>query len=213
MQSLTRTQVNWYQRAWWLSLFTLGYMLLEGVVSTLWGAASESLTLFVFGLDSFIEVTSALGVAYMIYRIQRSPHTARAPFEIRALRITGWCLFALAAGLTVMAAVNIYTAHKPEATVSGVVISLISIAAMWLLMQAKLIVGRNLDSEPIIADASCTKVCLYMSLVLLAASLIYQVTGIGYVDSIGTLGLVYFSVKEGKESLDKASGKETCECD
>ncbi len=213
MQTLTRTQTNWYQRAWWLSLFTLGYMLLEGVVSTLWGAHDESLTLFGFGVDSFIEVISAIGVAYMIYRIQRNPHTSRAPFETSALRITGWCLYALAAGLTLIAAVNIYTAHKPETTMSGIVISLVSIGMMWLLMQSKLSIGRKLESEPIIADANCTRVCLYMSLVLLAASVIYQVTGIGYVDSLGTLGLVYFSFKEGREALDKASGKETCECD
>ncbi len=86
----------------------------------------------------------------------------------------------------------------------GLVISLISIAAMWLLVSAKRRVGRALDSAPILADANCTLVCIYMSLVLLAASLIYQFTGFGFVDSLGALGLIYFSVNEGRESFEKA---------
>jgi len=50
-----------------------------------------------------------------------------------------------------------------------------------------------------------------MSLVLLAASLIYQISGFGFVDSIGSLGLIYFSISEGKESFEKANNLE-CDC-
>jgi divalent metal cation (Fe/Co/Zn/Cd) transporter len=73
-------------------------------------------------------------------------------------------------------------------------------------------VGRALDSAPILADANCTLVCIYMSLVLLAASLIYGLTGFGFVDSIGALGLIYFSFNEGMESIEKAKGME-CDCE
>ena len=55
-------------------------------------------------------------------------------------------------------------------------------------------------------------VCIYMSLVLLAASLIYELTGIGFVDSLGALGLIYFAVSEGREAFEKARGLETCSC-
>jgi hypothetical protein len=51
-----------------------------------------------------------------------------------------------------------------------------------------------------------------MSLVLLAASLIYQLTGFGFIDSLGAIGLIYFSIREGKESFEKAAGLE-CECE
>jgi len=72
-------------------------------------------------------------------------------------------------------------------------------------------VGHALKSAPILADANCTMVCIYMSLVLLAASLIYQFTGFGFVDSLGAIGLIYFSINEGKESFEKAKGME-CDC-
>ncbi|MDD2923019.1 MAG: hypothetical protein PHQ36_12110, partial [Anaerolineales bacterium] len=72
--------------------------------------------------------------------------------------------------------------------------------------------GRALNSLPILADANCTLVCIYMSLILLASSFIYELTGFGFIDSIGALGLIYFSVKEGRESFDKANGLE-CSCE
>jgi divalent metal cation (Fe/Co/Zn/Cd) transporter len=100
------------------------------------------------------------------------------------------------------------TAHQPSTTLPGLVISLISIAAMWALVAGKRRVGHALHSAPILADANCTLVCIYMSLVLLASSLIYQLTGFGLVDSLGALGLIYFSVNEGKEAFEKAAGME-----
>ena len=51
-----------------------------------------------------------------------------------------------------------------------------------------------------------------MSLVLLAASILYELTGFAYADAIGAAGLVYLSVREGKESFEKARGKE-CNCE
>jgi divalent metal cation (Fe/Co/Zn/Cd) transporter len=94
----------------------------------------------------------------------------------------------------------------------GLIISVISIAVMGLLVAGKRKVGRTLNSAPILADANCTMVCIYMSVVLLASSLVYEVTGFGFVDSIGAAGLIYFSYNEGKESFEKAAGMEDC-CD
>ena len=109
--------------------------------------------------------------------------------------------------------VNLITGHKPETSLPGVIISLVSIAVMWALVAAKRRVGRRLDSAPILADANCTLVCIYMSLVLLAASLVYQLTGFGFIDSLGAIGLIYFSVREGREAFEKArSLSDACQC-
>ena len=77
-------------------------------------------------------------------------------------------------------------------------------------MKAKKGVGIKLDSEPIISDSNCTKVCVYMSIVLLVSSLIYELTGFAYADAIGAAGLIYFSISEGKEAFEKAKGKDGC---
>jgi len=212
MTALTTSANRYWQYALWLAIFTIGYNLLEGLISVAFGVQDEALTLFGFGVDSFIEVMSGIGILAMVLRIRHNPDTPRSHFERTALRITGSAFYLLAAGLTVTAAYNLITAHKPTTTVPGLIISIISIAIMWALVSGKRRVGRALDSSPILADANCTLVCVYMSLVLLAASFVYQLTGFGFVDSLGALGLIYFSIREGKESLEKAAGlEESCE--
>jgi divalent metal cation (Fe/Co/Zn/Cd) transporter len=212
MTSLTQSTNKYWQYALWLALFTIFYNLLEGLVSIAFGVQDETLTLFGFGVDSFIEVMSGLGILAMVLRIRQNPDTPRSQFERTALRITGTAFYLLAAGLAITAAYNLSAGHKPTTTLPGLIISLVSIASMWALVSGKRKVGRALDSSPILADANCTLVCIYMSLVLLAASLVYQLTGFGFVDSLGALGLIYFSVREGKESFEKAAGLE-CSCE
>jgi len=211
MATLTQPSINRYWTyALWLAFFKIFYNLLEGLVSLFFGVSDEALTLFGFGVDSFIEVMSGIGILAMVLRIRQHPDTSRSQFEKTALRITGASFYLLAAGLAVSAMYNIFTAHRPETTVPGLIISMISIAVMGALVMGKRKVGRALNSSPILADANCTMVCIYMSLVLLASSVIYELTGIGLVDSVGALGLIYFSYTEGKESFEKAAGMEDC---
>jgi divalent metal cation (Fe/Co/Zn/Cd) transporter len=201
-----------YDRAYLLSLFTIFYNVIEGVVSMLLGYEDETLTLFGFGVDSFIEVLSGIGIAVMIRRIRQNPDSPKSEFEIKALKITGSAFYLLSAGLLAGIIVNLVNQHKPEATIWGIVISLISIAVMIWLMNAKKSTGKKLNSDPIIADANCTKVCVYMSVVLLISSLIYELTGFAYADAFGAAGLIWFSISEGKEAFEKAKGK-SCSCD
>ena len=200
-----------YKRAFGLSLFTIGYNIIEGFVSMMFGYQDETLALFGFGVDSFIEVLSGVGIAVMILRIKHNQVSQKSRFEVRALKITGTAFYILSAGLLIGIAANLIEHHKPETTVWGIIVSIVSIAVMIWLMLAKRKVGKKLHSEPIIADSNCTKICVYMSLVLLVSSLIYELTGFAYADVIGAAGLIYFSVSEGKESFEKARGKE-CSC-
>lgn len=196
-----------YSHAFRLSLFTIFYNVIEGVVSMAMGYRDETLALFGFGVDSFIEVLSGVGIAVMIMRIRRNPLERRNSFEISALRITGAAFYILSVGLFAGIIVNFVTGHRPETTVWGIIISLISIIVMMWLMIAKRNVGRKLDSEPIICDANCTKTCVYMSVVLLLSSLIYELTGFPYADAIGAAGLIYFSISEGREAFEKANAR------
>ena len=200
-----------FKRAYLLSLFTIFYNIIEGIASVLLGYEDETLALMGFGVDSFIEVMSGIGIAVMIIRMRKNPGSPKSTFETTALRITGTAFYILSAGLLTGIIINLVTRHKPETTFWGVIISLISIAVMVWLMYAKRKTGKKLKSEPVIADSNCTKVCVYMSLVLLASSLIYEITGFAYADVIGAAGLIYFSISEGKEAFEKARGKE-CEC-
>jgi divalent metal cation (Fe/Co/Zn/Cd) transporter len=200
-----------YRKAYYLSLFTIFYNIVEGLVSIALGYSDETLTLFGFGADSFIEVISGIGIAVMIIRIRNHPESVVSEFETRALKVTGSAFYLLAVTLAAGTVINIIRHHKPETTFWGIVISLISIIVMSWLMISKRRTGKKLNSEPVLADANCTMVCIYMSFVLLASSLIYEFTGFAYADALGAAGLIYFSISEGREAFEKARGKQ-CAC-
>lgn len=202
-----------YNIAFALSIFTIIYNLAEGLISTYLGFEDESLALFGFGSDSFIEVISGIGIAHMIIRIQLRPETKRDNFEKTALRITGFAFYLLVLTLVISSIYNIWSGHKPLTTFWGVIISTISILVMWFLVVSKRNVGKKLSSDPILADANCTMVCIYMSIILLISSGIYELTNISFIDSLGTLGLSYFAFKEGKECFEKANKDTDCTSD
>jgi hypothetical protein len=199
-------------RANLLALFTIGFNLVEGIVSIWLGAAGETLALFGFGVDSFIEVMSAVGVWHMIRRIRNSGGGTRDSFEQRALRITGLAFYVLTLGLVLTTILSLARQHQPETTLWGIVVSLVSISIMWLLIHHKTRVGLALDSPAILADAACSRACVYLSLVLLLASLGFQLTGMGSLDAIGALLIAWLAGKEGRESFAKAKGL-SCLCE
>lgn len=196
-----------------LALVTIVYNIGEGVISVLFGLEDESMSLFGFGLDSFVEVVSGIGIWHMVRRIRQNGGENPDRFEQRALRITGAGFYVLTAGLAVTSVVDLYRGHKPENTFWGIVISLVSICTMWLLIRAKVSVGRKLNSEAILADAACTRACLQLSVVLLIASAGYRLTGLGGIDSVGALIIGGLCFREGKEAFEKArSGTFACTC-
>jgi divalent metal cation (Fe/Co/Zn/Cd) transporter len=201
-----------YRTAYILAMVTIFYNLAEGLVSMWFGYADETLALFGFGVDSLVEVVSSIGVWHMIRRIRSSPDTNPDAFEQRALRITGGSFYALAMGLLITACINLYQHHKPETTFWGIIIACIAIVSMWLLTHYKMKVGRLLDSNAILADAACSRVCLYLSVILLATSIAYELTGIGSLDAIGTIFIAWLSWKEGREAFQKAKGISCCCC-
>ena len=200
-----------YRDANLLALITIYYNLFEGAVSIFFGFQDQTLSLFGFGLDSFVEVMSGIGIWHMIRRIRQSTDGKVDPFERQALKITGTSFYLLAVGLTATALYNFYTGHHPKTTFWGIIISLVSIGFMWMLIHFKVKVGSALNSRSILSDAACSRACLILSVILLAASLCYEITGFGGIDSLGSVIIAWLSFKEGREAFEKAGGKE-CNC-
>jgi len=205
---------NLIKKAFVLSLITIFYNIAEGVISVYFGSGDDTLALLGFGVDSFVEVISGIGIAHMIIRMKYSKVESRDVFEKTALRITGTAFYLLTVGLVIGSVLNVINNAKPASTLPGIIIAAISIITMYWLMTAKLKVGKSLNSDAIIADANCTKTCFYLSFILLAASGLYELFSIAYFDILGSLGIAYFAFKEGKEAFEKMkSGKLMCNCD
>ncbi|MCF8235654.1 MAG: cation transporter [Bacteroidales bacterium] len=196
-----------------LSLVTIFYNLVEGLISIYFGLDDETLALLGFGVDSFVEVISGIGILHMIIRMKRigDDPASRDKFERTALRITGFAFYLLTAGLVFGAIANVIQGSQPETTVVGIIISSISIATMWFLMYYKKKIGKQLNSDAIIADANCTKTCFYLSIILLASSGLYEIFRIPYIDVIGSLAIAWFAFSEGREAFEK-SRSQTLSC-
>jgi hypothetical protein len=72
-----------------LAVFYVVHNLAEGVFSVDFGLQDEALTLFGFGIDSFVEALSGLGIFAMVLRIRQHPEAEKTRFERTALRVTG----------------------------------------------------------------------------------------------------------------------------
>ena len=205
---------NLIKKAFILSLITIFYNIVEGIISVYFGTGDETLALLGFGVDSFVEVISGIGIAHMILRMRYSKVRSRDSFEKTALKITGTSFYLLTIGLIIGSVFNIINDIKPTTTIPGIVVASISILTMYWLMSSKLKVGKELKSDAIIADANCTKTCFYLSFILLGASGLYELFNIAYFDIIGSLGIAYFAFSEGKEAFEKVkSGNFSCSCE
>jgi divalent metal cation (Fe/Co/Zn/Cd) transporter len=206
------TRARLYARATQLAVFTIGYNVIEGLVSVFFGLQDDTVALFGFGLDSFVEVISGVGIWHMLRRLRASADGDGVDaFEKTALRVTGTAFYLLTGGLILTAVGNLLSARAPETTFWGIVVAGVSIVTMWLLIRLKLAVGRALGSAAIVADANCTRACLALSFVLLASSLGYAATGIRHIDTLGALVIAALAWREGRESFEKSRGG-TCGC-
>jgi len=209
---LNTQKETFYRWANALALITVFYNLIEGVVSVFFGYEDGTIALFGFGIDSFVEVISGLGIWHMIYRMRQNSSEDHDAFEKTALKVTGTAFYILTAGLIFTASINLYQGHKPVTTVWGIIVSAVSILSMWLLIHYKLKIGRRFNSRALIADAHCTRACMYLSVVLLVSSIGYELTGTGMLDALGAVGIAVLSFREGREAFEKSKGVAVCGC-
>ena len=185
-------QDQWRRRALWLSALTIAYNLVVGVVSMAFGWADDSIALFGFGADSFIEVASALLV---LWKLLDHGNLAR---ERKATLGIGRLFLALATGMAGGALLQLMARHHPPTTVPGLVISALSLACMVFLWRAKRQAAQALDSATLEADAACSLACIQLSTVLFAGSLLFLLLpGLWWVDAAAALGLALLIGREG----------------
>ncbi len=194
--------VGWARTLAWI---TVGYNLIEGLVSMGFGASDESVALFGFGADSFIEVGSALLVLWRFRREASSRSEDQAARERRATAGIAWLFLALAAGTAAGAIVQLVGRRHPETTVPGLAIALASIAFMLWLWHEKRLAAAALSSRTLAGDAACSMVCVKLSLVLLAGSVVFIVApALWWADAVAAIVLATMIAREGWEMLAAA---------
>ncbi|MGJ3192270.1 cation diffusion facilitator family transporter [Paenarthrobacter sp. FR1] len=170
---------------------TITYNVIEAVVALWAGGVADSSALIGFGLDSVIEVTSALALSWQF--------SAKDPErrEHLTLRIIAISFFALAAFVAVDAFRSLTGAGEAQHSTPGIVIAALSLAIMPVLSWAQRRAGRELGSRTAVADSKQTLLCTYLSAVLLIGLVLNSTLGWWWADAGAALVIAGIAVREG----------------
>ncbi|MDQ0731174.1 cation diffusion facilitator family transporter [Arthrobacter sp. B1I2] len=174
-----------------LAATTITYNILEAIAALWAGGTADSSALIGFGLDSVIEVTSALALSWQF--------SAKDPErrEHLALRVIAVSFFALAAFVAVEAIRSLAGAGEARHSVPGIVIAALSLAIMPVLSWAQRRAGRELGSRTAVADSKQTLLCTYLSAVLLAGLVLNSTMGWWWADAGAALVIAGIAIREG----------------
>lgn len=174
-----------------LVAFTIVYNAVEGLLSLAAGAVADSSALIGFGLDSLVEMSSAVVVAW---QFSGGRHDER---ERAALRLIAFSFLALAAVVTVDAVTSLVTRDAPDPSAIGIVIAVASLMVMPTVSLVQRRAGLEVASHSAVADSKQTLLCSYMSAVLLVALLANSLAGWWWADPIGALAIAGLAAREG----------------
>ena len=178
---------------------TVSYNAAEGVVAIAAGLAAGSVALTGFGIDSVIEVTSG---ALLWWRLRAELGSAPLgpTVERRASRGAGFLLLALGVYIITDAARLLLTGNRPESSLVGIVLMVLSLIVMPLLARAKLAVAAKLESRALRADAHETIVCAWLSATTLLGLGLNALLGWWWADPVAALAMLPLIVREGIEA-------------
>lgn len=183
-----------------LAWATIAWNVLEAVVAISAGLVAGSLALVGFGIDSSIEVFAAVVVLWRLRGVDEER-------EEKALKLIALPFFALGAYVVVEAVRDLLADNDPDTSPVGIGIAVASLAVMPALAAAKKRVGVRLGNRTVIADAAETRLCAYLSVVLLAGLVLDATVGWWWADPVAALGIAFLAVREGREAWE---GEDCC---
>jgi divalent metal cation (Fe/Co/Zn/Cd) transporter len=196
------------RQAFWLEWLTIAWMLIEALVALWSGYIAHSVTLIAFGFDSVIELISAGILVWRLTVELRHGQAFSEEAEQRASKIGGVLLFALAAYVVMSAGWSLWTQRAEEFSIPGLLVALVAIPTMYVLAKLKIAIAERIGSRALRADAVESITCGWLSVVVVIGLTAQYLIGAWWVDSITSLGIVWFLVKEGREAW---AGEECCD--
>lgn len=181
------------ERAVRLAWATIVWNVVEAVVAIAAGTAASSIALIGFGLDSTVEVMSAVVIVWQFRGLAEDR-------ERRALKLIAMSFFALAAYVGVQAIIDLLRRSEPKSSTVGIGLAIASMIVMPMLARAKRRNGNAMGSATVVADSNQTKLCAYLSAILLAGLILNATAGWWWADPLAALAIAGLAVNEGREA-------------
>ena len=152
---------------------TVAWMVIELVVAIWAGVVARSVALTTFGIDSALELFTALVVLrQLILHTQRATDEELDARERQASRLVGLGLYGLIAYIVASSAWSLASGSRPQSSPVGLALACAALIVMPVLWRWRLVLAGRLDSPALRADAACSLVCVYLSVTLLAGLLL-----------------------------------------
>lgn len=191
-----------------LNNLTIGWNVVEGVVAVAAGIAAGSLGLVGFGLDSFVEVSTALVLAWRLRQERRGG--CMAAYDRRATRGIALCFAALAAYVGYEAVTQLAAGRAPDTSVVGMGLAAVSLVTMPLLARAKRRLAPALGSRAVVSEARQTELCAWLSGVLLAGLACNAAFGWWWADPAAAVAIAAVAAREAVHTWRADSLADTC---
>jgi divalent metal cation (Fe/Co/Zn/Cd) transporter len=174
--------------------FTIGYNVIEAVLTILAGSLASSTALIGFGLDSTIEVASAAAVAWQFTR--KDPER----WEKATVKVIALAFFTLAGYVVVDTILSLTGQEEAQHSPLGIGIMIASVIIMPLLALIETRTGRELGSKSVQADAKQLLLCVYLSGTVLLGLLANSLFNWWWADSVAALVIAALAIREGVEA-------------
>jgi len=184
-----------------LSYFTVGYNIIECIVSIIAGFIAGSTALLGFGSDSLVE---SLSGTILIWRFRKHGIISKEKedeIEKKTVFFVGISFFIFGIYILFESLRKLIIVEKPEPSIVGIIIAIASIIVMPILFYLKYKTGKDIGSKSLIADSKQTLACLFMSVSLLIGLSLNYLIGFWQADPIVGLIIVAFLFKEGYEII------------
>jgi divalent metal cation (Fe/Co/Zn/Cd) transporter len=205
-RTLTRDQA--VRRARGLNRLTIGYNAVEMVVALAAGMVAGSISLIGFGLDSGVEVSTSLVLAWRLARERNDG--CRQDDDRRATRLIALCFGALAVWVGYEAVGQLVAQEGPDASPVGMVVAGLSLVLMPILARAKRRLGAPLGSQAVVSEARQTELCAWLSGVVLVGLGANAWLGWWWADPVAALGVAVIAGLEGIRSWRADALDDTC---
>lgn len=181
------------RRARLLAWSTIVWNVIEAVVAITAGSAAGSIALIGFGLDSTIEVMSAFVIVWQLHGLVEKR-------ERTALKLIALSFYILAGYVAIQAMLDLANRTEPNPSRVGIALAIASLVVMPILAAAKRRTGQELGSKTVVADSNQTKLCTYLSAILLGGLLFNATVGWWWADPIAALVISALAINEGRRA-------------
>jgi divalent metal cation (Fe/Co/Zn/Cd) transporter len=182
-----------------LEYITLGWNVVGVIVVIVAAYAARSVALAGFGLDSLIEIFASVVVVWQLTGVNM--HRERI-----ALRLIGIAFIALVMYIVGQLLVTLLTGTHALTSVGGIIWIAVTFITMLLLATGKRITGQQLKNEVLLTEGRVTLVDAYLAGAVLVGLILNALWGWWWADSLASLVIVYYGVREAIHALHESSG-------